>query len=1082
MLLSKSEINRQAAITRGGRIYRHYWQDILIMVALALAAAIALTYATRLINPILYQIQNVWFEADIERVFENMTDRGGNHYRTKVHPLFSLVAFPLVYLFKLAGLKNIGAVNAVILGVACLWISSQYILFRLIGLRRFDSTLFSILGATSAAAIFWFTVPETYSFGALTILWALIFTAITEQRQVSQFWYVVVSALTLSFTITNWLIGILTTAVNHPWKRAFQITVNAFSLVVILWSVQKVIFQTAEFFLGDREEKKYLLLSGSGGPLQVLKSFVSHTMVMPALNIVSDKYKQAHWPILATQTSAPGSGSIWGVVAVVLWTALLGLGLWGFFTTKKHFKLRLVLGIVLLGQLALHTVYGDETFLYALHFLPLLLLLATFSLLTPARPVGLALAGALIVCAGINNGLQFKQATDFIQNRAPNRYQVIGQMQQRPTDLWSRGIGHVVLAAPGSREVDKAYHEPGGSFSPSVGSFGVFVWLRDAQGNIKATSDNLPLSDIEQQLSSTQGQDIPGILTKTKDYQAQWVSHTQGKSWTLDLQPQVNANLKPMVVIRSVGPAGGKIKSLNWDGKRLLINDRWSVTSNPAPIAVHLGEEGWKDWKTERSGLAQWQGQNGWGYARFELADADKWSIDISDAASSPPKAAITVAPSALKLALSDRRFAESLNAQVTHIKMGVVDRETRPGEPTNYPLTWQRDGAYQLVALARAGHLAAAKELSTYFAENDFFGGFGPEADAPGLSIWALEQVAQLQRAAAIAEGSANDLAYDRLLWPHIRRKAQFILQMLSTTKPIKQPIKGAIVPAAKNDSDLDLVAEPSRDGLIIGRMDRHRPLLFVNAVSYRGLLDAASLAERLDYAADAALWRAKALQLQKSWEKAFQPPESDNDRTYISSLWPSWIATGRKDELQQKLQARWNQQRIPQSGEFRTSPLWTYFTLAEAHQWLFLNRPEQVWTTLQWFWQHQASPGLYTWWEGNGEENTFYRWEDVRGWIQPPHVTPHYWTAAEMLLLQLDMLAYTDLAAREPTVVIGAGVPSQWLSQPMEIKGLSMPNGQIDWQWNNGQVNVQIRGSKVNLKLGASFPPNTAVQVKYL
>ena len=1079
--LSKLRINRQTGIDISDRIRRQYWQDILIIIILAIATAIALTYASNLINPVIYSKNDLWFESDIGRVFSNMTDRGGNHYRTSVHPIFSLIAHLPVYLLKLAGLETITAVRTVIVSVACLWISTLYILLRLIVIRRFDCVLFSILGVTSAAALFWFTVPETYSFGSLTILLALCFAAVTEYRQVSQFWYVIVSALTLSMTTTNWLVGIITTLVNHPWKRTLQITVNAFSVVVLFWSVQKVLFKNTVFFIAGREEKKYLLQSGSGGFLQVLKSFVSHTMVMPALNIVSDKYEPPHGPILVTQISAPGSGSIWGLVAVVLWTALLGLGVWGFFATKKHLKLRLVLGLVLLGQLLLHTVYGDETFLYALHFIPLLIVLAAFSLLTPARLVALGLTGALIVCAGINNSLQFKQATDFLQNSAPNRYQVIGQMQQRPQDLWSRGTGHVVLAAPGSREVDKAYHEPGGSFSPSVGSFGVSIWLIDAQGNINSTSDNLPLSEIEQQLSFTTSQVIPGILTKTKDYQAKWVSNPLGKSWTLNLQPQANTGLKPMVVIRSVGPAGGKINALNWDGKRLLINDRWSITSNPTPLVVQLGEEGSKDWKTTKSGLTQWQGKNGWGYARIELADASKWSIDIADRNAVPLEAAITNTPSALKLDLGDRRFAESLNAQVAHIKMGIVERETRPGEPTNYPLTWQRDGAYQLVALARAGQLEAAKELSTYFAENDFFGGFGPEADAPGLSIWALEQVAQLQRGAG-REDAVKNLAYDRALWPHIRRKAQFILRMLSTDTPIQEPIKGAIAPVAQEDKDLNLVAEPSRDGLIIGRMDRHRPLLFVNAVSYRGLLDAASLAERLNYTAEAALWRTKATQLQKAWEKAFQPPESDNDRTYISSLWPSWVATGRSDELRQRLQARWNQQRNPQSGEFLTSPLWTYFTLAEAHQWLFLNQPERVWTTLQWFWQHQASPGLYTWWEGDSEENSFNRWEDVRGWVKPPHVTPHYWTAAEMLLLQLDMLAYTDLAAREPTVVIGAGIPTQWFKQPMEVKGLSMPNGQIDWQWNNRQVNVKIRGSKVDVKLGANFPPNTPIKIEYL
>ncbi len=454
--LSTLGINRQTGIDISDRIRRQYWQDILIIVMLAIAAALALNYATGLINPIVYRENNIWFDSDPKRVFSNMSDIGGNHYRTKVHPIFSLTTFPPVYLLKLTGLETIAAIRALVSVVACLWISALYTLLRLIGIRRFDCALFSILGATSAAAIFWFTVPETYPFGSLSILLALCFAAIVEQRQASQFWYVIVSALTLSMTTTNWLLGIITTAVNHPWKKALQITVNAFSLIVILWSVQKAIFKSAEFFLGDRQEKQFLLLSTSGGPLQVLKSFVAHTMVMPAFSIVSNKIKNPNGLILISQTSAPGSGSIWGLVAVGLWTALLGLGLWGFFATKKHFKLRLILGTFLLAQLFLHILYGSETFLYSLHFIPLLITLAAFSLLTPARLVALGLAGALIVCAGINNGLQFKQATDFLQNRALNPDK-ISQKQQRSTQLWGRDAATVVLAAPSMEEVGRAY-------------------------------------------------------------------------------------------------------------------------------------------------------------------------------------------------------------------------------------------------------------------------------------------------------------------------------------------------------------------------------------------------------------------------------------------------------------------------------------------------------------------------------------------------------------------------------------------------------------------------------------------------
>ena len=184
-------------------------------------------------------------------------------------------------------------------------------------------------------------------------------------------------------------------------------------------------------------------------------------------------------------------------------------------------------------------------------------------------------------------------------------------------------------------------------------------------------------------------------------------------------------------------------------------------------------------------------------------------------------------------------------------------------------------------------------------------------------------------------------------------------------------------------------------------------------------------------------------------------------------------------KDAITKGLEKRWQKSRDTKGG-FRSTPMWTYFDVGESHQWLFVNKPERVWTTLRWFWNNQASPGLYTWWEGNSEENTFHRWEKVRGWVKPEHVTPHYWTAAEMLLLQLDMLTYTDLNTNQ--VVIGAGIPQDWLKQSMTVKELPMANGKLDWQWDGEQMRVKIAGDKVNIRLGSAFPQNTPLQVEYV
>ena len=63
----------------------------------------------------------------------------------------------------------------------------------------------------------------------------------------------------------------------------------------------------------------------------------------------------------------------------------------------------------------------------------------------------------------------------------------------------------------------------------------------------------------------------------------------------------------------------------------------------------------------------------------------------------------------------------------------------------------------------------------------------------------------------------------------------------MAATTKPLRLPYVGPIVPAHRNRNDLDLVCEPARDGLIIGRMDFGRPVSYINGISYRGLRSAA-------------------------------------------------------------------------------------------------------------------------------------------------------------------------------------------------------------------------------------------------
>lgn len=1050
-----------------------YWRDFVVIAAFSVFAAIGSYQGAKQVSLALFDtsMESVWFQSDIPGIYENMTNRGSDHYCTYAHPLFSMVALPPTeMLWRVFGINSLVSVRIVMAFIASLWAAAFFILFRLVSFHRLEAILFSALGMVSAAATFWFTVPGTYPFGSLSILLALVIAALSHHQTRGRPWHVIANMATLSFATTNWMIGIFTSFINLPWRRAAQVVVNAFFIITVLWAIQKFFIPSAGFFLAVREETKYFFTADSGGILRILTSFFLHSMVMPSINSISNP-EHPHTPIMTIQHSLPGSGGPCGVVATVLWAVLLCLGVWGIIISHKHNKFRLVLGVSLLGQIILHASYGKETFLYSLHFGPLLVLLAAFGTRTRLRRLVIAYVSILVVCTVINNWQQFGRATALIQDNHTPRSEVKSQMLIRPADPWPRGKGHIVLALPGSSEADKSYHEPGGSFSPTAGSFGVSLWVTDGDGNKETTSDDIPFDMIRQLFYSNGNWKVPKVLTETPYYRASWSIKDPSSQHLYLEREEDTAGLT--IAIRSVGPAGGPVESLEWNGKRLVVNNRWHITISPTPAAVYLGEEGQNGWIHNRPAGAHWQSRYGWGYARIVLGNDFNWNMSIRDVGCTTTVPGISAVPqSPLEISVPERRFKDCLEAQVHHLLMSLVGTETRNADPVDTEIPGQRTGAYIIAALARAGYFGTAKELSYYLATHDFSGGFESETDAPGLAIWALKEVAL----------RLNNPEFNQWLWPHITRKAELIQEMILTGHPAHRTSIAPIVPGLRSRTDNTLIAEPGRNGLIVGRMDYHLPFLYRNAISYRGLIDAASLADHLHHPIEAARWRAYALILQQAWGKAFSFPETINDRTYICALWPTWVATSQTNTLIQNLIVRWIKQRDNQ-GDFCNTPIPTYFRIAEAHQWLYLGFQQHVWMTLNWFWDHQASPGLYTWWENNRKGNVYNGWHQIRGWVNPPHVTPHYWTAAEMLLLQLDMLAYVDGSADEPTLVIGAGIPEEWLSQTMHVQGLSTVIGYTDWVWKNQKMHVIIKNcrSAVKVRLGAAFPSKTPLHVEY-
>ena len=1045
------------------------WTDWLVAAMLTLSVSIACLLIANQMPDYLLQSMDFWFEADTVREVSNMTSRTDDHSRTSVHPLFSILTFVPVYLVQQTlAIPSLRAVLYVTSFLGGLWIGTLFILLRLLGCRKLDATIFTILGLSSASTIFWLPVPNSYTLGSWSIMLALMLLLSAEQGRFGASAYVIASAFTLSITVTNWLAGLLTTLARWPLKQAVQLSINAFCLVVLLWGAQKFIFPSAEFFIGSRKEAAWIHHPQSGTMQNIASSFAFHTLIAPELRFIDDdgyiQFGDDSFRLsqrLAFQFSAPGSAGALGLVAVCLWFALLLNGLWRLATLGLHLRFRLVLAALLLFELSLHMVYGEETFTYSLNFAPLLIALAALGTLSTGRAVVLLLAGLLAVCAGINNWQQFHRAVESATHFTPQREAMTGMMQEHPTRPWPRSVGHIPLAVPGSSEADHAYHEPGGDFSPQAPSFGISLWLCDTNLHPVVNSQTLPLNEIQQTFAPSAHPSIPAIDTRTPYYDATW-SRLDATRW--ELRFKNHSPYIPAILIRSIGPAGGPVTALSWNGDQVTVNHRWTVTVTPGPASVALGDETGTDWTSPSGSVTSWNGASGWGYARLilpvkETKEDQEYRLVLTDLRVSLDMYRwYRNASERVKVDFPDRRFQASLDAQVHHLMMGLIGGETRPGDPTFFYRAWQRQGAYITAALGRAGDSNVSRVLSKFISTHDYAGGAGSEADAPGLAIWALTESASY----------ISDPDHDRWLWPHILRKTQLIEAMLTADSPIQETFA---VPSPYDlrygqQARASLLAQPAQDGLIVGRVGNEWPSLYVNAASYRGLIAAAEFASRLGKRRDAARWRNQANGLSASWHRR----PSDNLHRPVATAVQRQSSP---DHLPDNSLAQPLPTYSPTPEDQRTAT-----TLTHAHRLLRSGQSDELWRVLDRLWNRQASPGLYTWNTPRPiSMDIADGWQYIRGWHNKMVVSPDYETAALLLLLQQDMLAYVDDQTASPVLVIGAGIPKPWVTQPLAVSGVAIPGGSIDWRWDGQRMRVTFHGRSQRIRLGAAFPKSATI-----
>ena len=282
------------------RSIKRVWLDAVLGLVIAVAAAAgAWTLAGRVPTVVLDpRNHDLYFASDTNRVHANMVTRQSNHWRTNVHPLFSIELHPaFIAVAALMGADLRGgplspgavAVGRVMSGLAAgIAAGVFFALLRTALIRRIDAIIFCLLAAVSAFSLFWFSIPETYPWGSATILAALLLAAAGSHKPLSVMWYLGASVLTLSITTTNWMVGVLAMWSRFNWRKTATWTAVALFIVLALALVQKSLFPSSRLFIWPGGEQHFVMQQQNGGPLRCWASFFAHTVIMPEVTTALD--------------------------------------------------------------------------------------------------------------------------------------------------------------------------------------------------------------------------------------------------------------------------------------------------------------------------------------------------------------------------------------------------------------------------------------------------------------------------------------------------------------------------------------------------------------------------------------------------------------------------------------------------------------------------------------------------------------------------------------------------------------------------------------------------------------------------
>lgn len=336
-------------------------------------------------------VNDTIFNADSMRAFDDLTNFRGNHYRTRVHPLFVIFTQPFVQFLKLfLSSPNATIVFQSFVGALCIIL--LYLNLKKINLRKFNLNLILILFVLSFSQVVFISIFETYIYAELGLLlmW-LIGQHLTDKKlnYVDILLLICLGVIAISITITNYfqfiiLLGFITIFnknIKHRFLVFLSIIFLSSSVSVMFACLQNIIWPSAnnfftasiDGFILHKNSEEFLYIDKSLSIKNILMQIKASTVFQFSLlgNFNSTQFNFY-------------SNFIINILACFLFGGLIIINTIFILHNKHHIlkhKFYLSVLVAYLFNFILHTFYGpNESFLYTLNYIYLPLILVFYIL------------------------------------------------------------------------------------------------------------------------------------------------------------------------------------------------------------------------------------------------------------------------------------------------------------------------------------------------------------------------------------------------------------------------------------------------------------------------------------------------------------------------------------------------------------------------------------------------------------------------------------------------------------------------------------------------------------------------------